>query len=292
MSDFFKNMYYRISATRRGIIQLKQRQDELIEGQRKTHSDIQKCRNEVEYLTAQSLEIISIYSELKKQMKSLNYSIKPNSDRFSNHYELWRIRRVAAIVDHYGENWFHGKKILELGCGYGDIGHVFMTLGAEVIFAEGRPDNCEVLRRNFPKNRVYQMNCENEWPFPWDENFDLILHMGLLYHLDNFQFSLDKCVEHTNRLVIETEVCDSDNPDTILKIDENADGYDQSMLGRGSRPSGACIERYFQKAGWAYERITDSRCNAIFHVYDWPINNTNSWRNGLRRFWFCENPSI
>ena len=206
---------------------------------------------------------------------------------FSDHYEYWRAKRVVAIVEHYGESFFKNKKILELGCGYGDIGKVFIGLGAEVIFAEGREEHVNILKNKFPNNRVYKVNLENEWPFK-DEKFDLILHLGVLYHLDNIEFSLEKSILNTSNLVLETEVCDSDDPDLVLKIDENMNGYDQSLIGKGSRPSGKYLENIFKKYNCSYEIIKDKRCNALFHRYDWSVKNTNTWEHGLRRFYFIE----
>lgn len=220
--------------------------------------------------------------------QQLDEYLRPQNERFTDHYEYWRAKRITAIVEHYGEAWFEGKKVLELGCGYGDIGYVLMTLNADVTFAEGREENCDFLRRRFPDNKVYCMNCENEWPFPADAHFDLILHMGLLYHLDNLWFALDRCFECCDNIVLETQVSDSDDPDFILKVNERAEGWDQSLVGLGSRPSGSCVEKHIQEKGWQSERVTDSRCNARFHVYDWKVENTNTWRNGLRRFWFCK----
>ena len=206
---------------------------------------------------------------------------------FSDHYEYWRAKRVVAIVEHYGESFFKNKKILELGCGYGDIGKVFIGLGAEVIFAEGREEHVNILKNKFPNNRVYKVNLENEWPFKY-EKFDLILHLGVLYHLDNIEFSLEKSILNTSNLVLETEVCDSDDPNLVLKIDENMDGYDQSLIGKGSRPSGKYLENIFKKYNCSYEIIKDKRCNALFHRYDWSVKNTNTWEHGLRRFYFIE----
>lgn len=206
---------------------------------------------------------------------------------FSGHYEYWRAKRIVAIVEEYGEAWFKGRKILELGCGYGDIGHVFSTLGAEVIYAEGRKEHCDILRKRFPHSRVYQVNLENEWPFSIDEKFDMILHLGLLYHLKDYRFSLEKCAAHTSHLVLETEVCDAED-DFVLVIDENSESYDQSLIGSGSRPSASHIETILREAGFAFKRIQDSRCNADIHVYDWPVKNTKTWKHGLRRFWFCK----
>ncbi len=285
MREFFQKIYYYLSPTRRGILQIERVQNKLISENKQIYLGIEHLTEEAELLSANinnSLEL------LNKRLEVLEYNIKPAPNRFSNHYELWRIRRIATIVDYYGEKWFQGKKILELGCGYGDIGHVFITLGAEVVFAEGRADNCDIVKKRFPNNRVYQMNCENEWPFPENEDFDLIIHMGLLYHLDNFEFSLMKCIGHTENLILETEVCDSSDPNLVLKPDEDSEGYDQAMFGKGSRPSGPYIESYLKRHNWCYERVSDSRCNALFHTYDWTVKNTNTWRDGLRRLWFCK----
>lgn len=208
---------------------------------------------------------------------------------FSGHYEYWRAKRIVAIVEEYGEGWFKGKKILELGCGYGDIGYVLSTLGAEVVYAEGRKEHCDYLRERFSDSRVYQVNLENEWPFAKDEKFDMILHLGLLYHLQDYHFSLKKCSEHTDNLVLETEVCDSDE-DFVLRIEENKDQYDQSLIAAGSRPSALHVENILSAYGYKnITRIRDARCNANFHTYDWNVTNTRDWKSGMRRFWFVKN---
>jgi SAM-dependent methyltransferase len=214
--------------------------------------------------------------------------VEPSPKLFSDHYEYWRIKRICAIVQHYGEDWFQDKTVLELGAGHGDIGRVIASMGATVVFAEGRGEHCDYLRYKFPKNEVYQVNLENEWPFAEGRKFDLILHLGLLYHLDNFAFSLAKCAETTDNFVLETEVCDSDDASFILKIGECRDNYDQSLIGRGSRPSGPYLENLINNLGFICEAVKDNKCNAHFHIYDWPITNTNNWQHGLRRFWFCK----
>lgn len=217
-------------------------------------------------------------------------SVNNENYYFQDHYEYWRAKRIVAIVEHYGENFFKGKKILELGCGYGDIGKVLISIGAEVIFCEGREEHINILKRRFPNNRIYKINLESEWFFD-NEKFDLILHLGVLYHLDNFEYSLEKCFLSSDNIVLETEVCDSDDPELVLKISENSEGYDQSLIGKGSRPSANYLENIFNKNLFEYQRIQDSSCNASFHRYDWEVNNTNSWESGLRRFYFLNKKS-
>ena len=213
---------------------------------------------------------------------------KSENNYFTDHYEYWTSKRIVAIVEHYGENFFKGKKILELGCGYGNIGKVLISIGAEVIFCEGREEHINILRKRFPNNRIYKMNLENEWFFD-AERFDLILHLGVLYHLDNFEYSLKKSFLSSDNIVLETEVSDSDDPKLVLKVYENQQDYDQSLIGKGSRPSPAYLENIFRENNFKYQKVTDSRCNSSFHRYDWEIKNTNTFENGLRRFYFLKN---
>ena len=257
--------------------------------------DTKKCICQHTQLLSDRLDDITHQIE-RLEIKNDEMPLKINEfkfqEKFVGHYEYWRAKRIVAIVEYYGEKWFEGKKILELGSGYGDIGYVFHTLNADVTFAEGRRDNCNYIRNRYPWAKVYEMNCENEWPFPKDVHYDLILHMGLLYHLDNIWFCLDKCFECADNIVLETEVSDSNDENYCLKIDENANGWDQSLIGRGTRPSPNFIEKHISERGWKFDRVDDSRCNAHFHIYDWKITNSGEWRNGLRRFWFLSRADI
>ena len=49
-------------------------------------------------------------------------------------------------------------------------------------------------------------------------------------------------------MVLETEVCDSDSKEFVLKINEPAESFDQSFRGVGSRPSPSNIEDIIEKA--------------------------------------------
>jgi len=209
----------------------------------------------------------------------------PNEDRFGGHYRNWRTRRIAAIIDHYGPAWFAGKRVLELGCGYGDIGMALVQLGADVTFSDGRQEHLDQLAEWYPEMKGDSLVCyDAEQPWPFTQRFDLILHLGLLYHVDNWQAALAGAIASTDELVLETEVCDSDDPTMIVKTVE--EGYDQALSGIGSRPSGPFIERVLASLECTFDRVTDDRCNANIHRYDWPVTNSGGWEHGLRRFWF------
>ena len=134
-----------------------------------------------------------------------------------------------------------------------------------------------------PADRLAVYDAEGPWPFT--ERFDLVINMGLVYHVDNWQRSIIGSLRNADRVVLETEVCDSDDPYTVVKTVEN--GPDQALSGVGSRPSAAAVEQLLRTEGFRFERIADNRCNAAFHRYDWEVRNTGTWEHGLRRFWFC-----
>jgi SAM-dependent methyltransferase len=207
-------------------------------------------------------------------------------ENFVGQYYDWRLKRISAIVARYGAAWFHGARVLEVGCGYGDIGVQLRALGADVTFSDGREEHLEVIAERYPSippTKVVAYDAEEPWPF--GTGFDLVINMGLVYHVDNWAESITGAMSSADRLVLETEVCDSDDPDLIVKTVEQ--GADQALSGTGSRPSAAAVEAVLRAAGWRFDRLDDSRCNSGYHRYDWPVTGSGEWEHGLRRFWFA-----
>jgi SAM-dependent methyltransferase len=206
-----------------------------------------------------------------------------SSGEFQGHYVEWRAKRISAIIEHYGPSFFLGKKILEVGCGHGDIGATFSRLGAHVTCSDARAEHLAVINERFPDIQTVETDLDKHWP---SGKYDLTIHMGVLYHLADFKSALERACRDSQRIVLETEVVDSDDP--TLLISTNESGFDQAKNGIGVRPTAAAIEQVLESAGMTFTRIADSRCNSGFHVYDWPVQNTRTWRHGLRRFWFVE----
>ena len=115
--------------------------------------------------------------------------------------------------------------------------------------------------------------------------YDIILHWGVLYHLSEIEKHLAKISPKCDVLLLETEVCDSD--DSAFFITTNEEGYDQAFNGTGIRPSPAYVEKVLEKNGFQFRLVKDPILNSGFHSYDWDVNNTNTWTGGLRRFWIC-----
>ncbi len=209
--------------------------------------------------------------------------------KFEGHYSVWRARRILATLDHYGHRFFDGKTVLEVGAAFGAIGATLSALGADVTCLEGRMSNVRVIRNRYPFLKAIQHDLGSG--LPGQEVFDVIIHMGVLYHLPDPEAALRAACRRCRHLILETEVADSDDPELVVNVKEHAYRYDQSLVGQGSRPSPAFLERVLKEEKFSFTQITDARCNWDFHTYDWPVTNSKQFRSGLRRMWFAKQTS-
>lgn len=205
---------------------------------------------------------------------------------FQSHYHQWRIKRLHKIITLLNPLWFENKNILELGCGYGDIGMHLSTLNASVTLSDARQEHLSEIKRrypHFPSEHIVPADINSEWPFT--KNFDLCLHLGLLYHLKNWQFGLQQAFKNSHILVLETEVCDSDDPSEEVSVQEN--GFDKAVGNTGIRPSAPKIESFLSELGYSYQRHDSPELNSGPHRYDWKVQNTKLFGPRFRRFWIC-----
>jgi hypothetical protein len=118
-----------------------------------------------------------------------------------------------------------------------------------------------------------------------ENKYDIIIHWGLLYHLNEIENHLENISNICNILLLESEVCDSDNDSYY--IDTKEEGYDQAYDLIGIRPSPSYVEKILKQNGFEYKLIVDDDLNSDIHCYNWEIKNTKTWKNGMRRFWIC-----
>lgn len=212
-------------------------------------------------------------------------------EKFEGHYAVWRAKRIQAILDNYGHRFFENKKILELGAGYGAIGAFFSILGADVLCLEGRESNVRVIQKRYPFLKALKFDLAEGIPPGGAGKYNVIIHMGVLYHLPHPEKSLREACRKCDDLILETEVADSDDPNLIINAHEKSYVYDQALDGVGCRPSPAYVERILKEENMSFTRIEDGRCNWEFHSYDWPITNSKQSRSGQRRMWFAKKTS-
>jgi SAM-dependent methyltransferase len=205
---------------------------------------------------------------------------------FDGKYFEWNQKRIKSIVDFYGYKFFYFKRILDLGCGYGDLGGVVYRLGADVTGVDARQEHLKIVNKKYTGIKTVQANLDAAWPFH-GQKFDLILDLGLLCHLGDYEAHLKAVCASTTHLVLETAVCDSDDPQKVIVVDEDKGTYDLSYSGKGCRPSAAAIERVLRDCGMNFKRMDNSKFNASDYSYDWYPKNDNSTSLSKRRIWFA-----
>lgn len=201
---------------------------------------------------------------------------------FKGHYLGWRESRMNGIKKYISSEFFKSKTMLELGCGYGDIGNMFYELGANVTCSDVRVEHLDVVKMIYPHLNTLIIDGDT---INIVEKYDIILHWGLLYHLNEIEKHLEHVSQKCDILLLETEVSDSDDKDFYISTDE--DGFDQAFNKKGIRPSESYVQKVLDKNSFSYKLIKDPILNSGIHTYDWDIQNTNTQRDGLRRFWIC-----
>ena len=198
----------------------------------------------------------------------------------------WNRKRAKAIVDHFGYKFFFGKRILDLGAGHGDIAEVFARLGAEINCVDARQENLDFIAKNYPHMRTQKVDLDNDFPFAFDQ-YDIILSLGLLCHLKNYDKHIKDICGVAEHIVLETEVFDSDETDVRVPIYEEKLINDLSFHGVGSIVSASNIQNKISELGATFQRKDKDVINSGIYTYDWKETNGGR-RIGNRRIWFIK----
>lgn len=178
------------------------------------------------------------------------------------------------------------KKVLDLGCGQADISGALYRLGADVLAVDARQEHLQTAGKKFPGLKTVKADLDREWPFG-NRKFDIVLDLGLLPHIRDYEAHLRAVCASTTHLILETAVCDSTDPNKNVTATENKNIYDLSVNGVSSRPTAAAIERVLTECGMNFRRLDQSKFNAGPYVYDWLPKNDDDCNIYKRRIWFA-----
>jgi hypothetical protein len=206
---------------------------------------------------------------------------------FDGHYVDWREKRFNKIVSIFGTEFFKDKTMLELGAGFGENGKMFEEIGVKVTYADARQEHLDVILERDGAAKTILLDQDKFWNL--NRKFDIVLHWGVLYHLDNWKQDLTCALSHSNLIFLESEVCRSNNPN--LEIKKYEQGYDQAANNIGCRPSAVMLENYVSSLGCSIDRYDDASLNSSFHKYNWIVPNPSpdDHIKGYRRFWVVKN---
>ena len=113
------------------------------------------------------------------------------------------------------------------------------------------------------------------------------MDLAVLCHLRNYEQHLIDICNSTGYLVLETAVCDADDPNKCVTGSENKGIYDNSINGVASKPTAAAIERVLSVCGMTFKRMDSDRLNAGQFTYNWVPQNNGEISIGKRRLWFA-----
>lgn len=206
-------------------------------------------------------------------------------------YEDWTKKRIDRIVNIFGKEWFNNKSVLELGSAHGDVGIEFLKLGADVTFSDIRQEHLDSIESKlkefafkpkticFNQNDVYDLHTK----------YDLILHLGVLYHIENWKQDLECALNHTKIMILESAVYPSDRrmkhpvygPYKCENPRLTQDGIENYLTELGCKFIRFDITELDSVGGWFNQDFKDN------HIYSWhsPRENTERGTNHYRRFW-------
>lgn len=95
---------------------------------------------------------------------------------FNNHYDNWRISRLNGVKKYIKPEYFKYKTLLELGCGYADIGNMFYDLGAIVTSSDARKEHLDIVKQKYHHIKTLLIDGDND---NIQDNYDIILHWGI-----------------------------------------------------------------------------------------------------------------
>jgi len=203
---------------------------------------------------------------------------------YSWYYSQWQNARLEFIMSKYSPDFFKGKYILELGACNAFFSNYFKSLGAKVLAIEGREENIQKIKEQYPELEVQQADLDSpNWS--WGK-FDIIINFGLYYHLEKFHKEhLKNCIDNCDLMFFESVIYDSNESEIYFREEE---GYDQSLTLLGGTPSTSYVENIFKNSNKDYKIFKNKELNGEFHHYDWEDKNTKILDPFSRRFWIVQ----
>lgn len=189
-----------------------------------------------------------------------------------------------SIIDHFGQSFFRGKKILDLGSGNGELANIFAKLGSDITCVDAREQNLQIIRKNFPYIKTAPLDLEEEFPFE-NFSFDLVLSVDLLCHMRYYAKHIEQICSAAEHIVLETEVLDTQDHNLLVPIFESRDIDSFSFSGEGCLVSDKAIQNKLSSMNAKYKRVDETKLNHGQFRYDWKANDVGR-KFGNRRLWF------
>jgi SAM-dependent methyltransferase len=135
------------------------------------------------------------------------------------------LQKLKMIMEHGGEEWFHNKQVLDIGS---NIGYNSITLanrfGCTAYGLEVNPANiekAELIAGWCDADADVEFILGDAVTYSKPDSYDLILHLGTLYHLPDPVLALKNAAQNLKRggkLYIESAIYNGDEDNACLFI--------------------------------------------------------------------------
>jgi FkbM family methyltransferase len=168
------------------------------------------------------------------------------------HYEALNKAREAALRPLLAslEQGANLRTVVDVGCGLGYFSALMKRLGFEVIALDGRPENVDEARRRYREVEFRVADAEDPSVRSLGE-FDLVLCLGLLYHLENPFIAIRNLFDLTRKVAILEGMCFPDER-PILAIRDEGPTEDQGLRYVALYPSENALIKLLYRAGFLY----------------------------------------
>lgn len=130
-----------------------------------------------------------------------------------------------------------GRSVVDVGCGIGRLSEFFVDRNCDVLCLDGRPENIELLRREYPQRRAAVADVETDALLEHGE-FDVLFCYGLLYHLaEPFAFIRRAASICRELMIVETCICDAEEHVAFLVRDPSDPTMALEEIGSRASPS-------------------------------------------------------
>ena len=141
------------------------------------------------------------------------------------------------------------KTAMDVGCGLGYFSELLVELGFNTRAIEGRAENAAEARQRVPGLEVRVADAEND-SLGSAGSYDLVLGLGLLYHLENPFRAIRNLYALTGRILIIDSMCVPAKLPVLHLREENSAAEDQGMTPAVFYPSEACLVKMLYRAGF------------------------------------------
>jgi len=155
----------------------------------------------------------------------------------------------------------------DVGCGVGYFSKFLVELGFAVVAVDGREENAAEGQRRHPEITFLTRDVEDP-SLAQIGAFDLVLCVGLLYHLENPFRAIRNLHALTGKILFVESMCMADSSTAMQLLDESAI-EDQGLNFVAFYPTEACLIKMLYRSGfpfvYLFDRLPDHPfCQATF----------------------------